>query len=61
MTILLTRDFAPAAMLDGVLAGNFCRHRTASVYALRSALESEPLEMISHMDVTTEGEHTILV
>jgi len=48
---ILTRDFAPAAMLDGVLGGNFCRHRTASMYALRSGFESEPLTMISRHDI----------
>jgi hypothetical protein len=37
------RDLAPGMREDGVLVSFFCRQSTASVYALRSLLESEPL------------------
>lgn len=45
--IILTRVLAPAATPAGVFAGFDCRHKTASVYALRSFWDSEPLRVLA--------------
>lgn len=37
------RDLAPGTSDGGVRAGSFCRHCTAAMYCLRSALDRRPL------------------
>lgn len=46
--IELTRDLTPAEWLDGVLGDLDCKHRTAFVYALRSFLAIDPLDIFSN-------------